>query len=772
MAAHPVSLSRTQERPNRVHRDGLALVASSALSSAVGLLYWVVAARLFPPDVLGVNSVAVSTLMMLGTVAQLNMTYALLRFVPVAGTAARRLVGYGYLVGAGVAGLAGCGFAIGAPVWAPELVDVAGHGALVVFFTVAVPLWAIFVMQDFVLTATGRATTVPVISLIFSVLKIVLLGAAAYVAIPGGVALSWVAATLLMVVAVNAWLLLRVVPAHGRATADRAVPVTVRGVARFVRADYAGAVFWQAALFGMPVLVLARLGPEAAAAYGIAWTIAQSLYTVASGMGQSTVAHTAADPSRVEQARRAMVRRTLMLVGPAAAVLAVGAPVILRIFGAHYAEEASLALVLAALSAVPNVVTASTVSAARIRQRMGVLFAVPASVATLMGVLSWLLMPLLGITAVGLAWLVAQCVVAGAILVLTAPWLPPLLGPVVHAVRSAVLLRRARLFALTQSETADANWWVLGERMAGGSDSVVVGMSAPDSAAALLKVTDSDKGRRALQRQTAVLAALHADSRLGDWRRLVPRILEARQVNGSYAVLETKMPGEPGGRALADPARRRLFISSAITTICELHRRTFTPVTVGKAQLGRWLHAPMAQIVEVLPRSRRVDARHLERVLADRLRGRTAAAAWTHGDYTPANVLTDPEGRVVAVVDWCQGCADGLPVLDVVAFQLTAQMMAEEQEIGAIVLERLRESRPHDYELFARVQRNLDSEVLDYRLVLVLAWLQHVAQNVQKSSSYAANPIWMRRNVVAVLRDAARWLDTRDGTVALSAGGV
>jgi hypothetical protein len=35
------------------HRDGLALVASSGMSSAVGLLYWVLAAQIFPADVVG-----------------------------------------------------------------------------------------------------------------------------------------------------------------------------------------------------------------------------------------------------------------------------------------------------------------------------------------------------------------------------------------------------------------------------------------------------------------------------------------------------------------------------------------------------------------------------------------------------------------------------------------------------------------------------------------------------------------------------------------------
>ena len=53
-------------------------------------------------------------------------------------------------------------------------------------------------------------------------------------------------------------------------------------------------------------------------------------------------------------------------------------------------------------------------------------------------------MPYLGIAAVGAAWLAAQTVIAGGILVATAPWLPPLLSTRVDAMRSAALLRRVR----------------------------------------------------------------------------------------------------------------------------------------------------------------------------------------------------------------------------------------------------------------------------------------------------------------------------------------
>jgi O-antigen/teichoic acid export membrane protein len=163
--------------------------------------------------------------------------------------------------------------------------------------------------------------------------------------------------------------------------------------------------------------VLARLGADDAAVYGIVWTITISLYLIPSGMGQSMIAHTAGDPAQAAAARRAMVRRSLTLVVPAAVVLSVGAYPVLWLFGEHYAQQGAWALALAALSAIPQVITASTVAQARVQQRMRVLVLVPGSLAVAVLVSAWLLMPVLGITGVALAWLVVQTL--GAVVLLT-----------------------------------------------------------------------------------------------------------------------------------------------------------------------------------------------------------------------------------------------------------------------------------------------------------------------------------------------------------------
>ncbi len=399
-----------------VHRDGLALVLSSALTSAVGLVYWVLVARLFTPEVAGVNSAVLATLAGLGGIAHLNMQNALLRFVPVAGPRSSRLVAGAYVAATVSAVVIGTLFALGAPLWAPDMVGVAGLGALVVFFAVGTPLMALFDVQDNLLTGLGRAMIVPVENLLFSLLKAGLLIVAAVVVLPGSIAISWVVATAVAVAVISVWVFTVLLPRHAAKDAVTE-PITVSGIARFAGTDYAGSVFWQAAIYGLPLLILARIGAAHAATYQIVWTMAMSLYLVVTGMTQSMVAHGAGEPESAEQARRATSRRALMLTVPAVAVLTFGAHLILSIFGSYYAATGTWALVLCALSALPNIVTASALATARVQRQMSVLFAVPAAISVIVITLSWTLAPAWGLAGVGAAWLVGQSVVAAWLLV-------------------------------------------------------------------------------------------------------------------------------------------------------------------------------------------------------------------------------------------------------------------------------------------------------------------------------------------------------------------
>lgn len=76
-------------------------------------------------------------------------------------------------------------------------------------------------------------------------------------------------------------------------------------------------------------------------------------------------------------------------------------------------------------------------------------------------------------------------------------------------------------------------------------------------------------------------------------------------------------------------------------------------------------------------------------------------------------------------------------------------------ELGHQVLHRL--ARPGSLaEVVVEVQRRRGGEELDVRTALLLVWLRHLGANLAENDDYAANPVWMYRNVRAVLRGLDR----------------
>src|SRR5688500_10671402 len=90
-----------------LYRHAYALISSSVAMSVLGMLYWMLAAYYCPPDGVGFNAAAVSAMLFVSDVSQLNMGEALIRFVPRGGRATLKLVGYVYLLAAMVATLIG-----------------------------------------------------------------------------------------------------------------------------------------------------------------------------------------------------------------------------------------------------------------------------------------------------------------------------------------------------------------------------------------------------------------------------------------------------------------------------------------------------------------------------------------------------------------------------------------------------------------------------------------------------------------------------------------
>lgn len=404
-------------------RNGHLLFSSSLLTSVFGAGYWALVTRLYPADTVGRNYAAVSALLFLAGVGQLNLTSVLVRFVPVAGKRTGRLVGRAYIASATLTVALAAGFVLLVPKISPGL-DFLHHPLVGAGFAAAAAGYTLFVLQDGALTGLRRPGFVVLENAIFALVKVGAVVVFALVVKPGGILLSWAFALVVAVVATNVFLFGRAIPRHEREaphldeTARQLAPTT-----RYVACDYLGSLCWITATTLPPLIVLARLGAAEAAYFSLAWVIAYTMYLFSLNMGSSLIVESATDPGRLVENCRRVLRHTGALLTACVVVMAALAPLILRVFGEDYSSHGTMLLRLLLLSALPNLVVEVAVSACRAQRRMATVVWVLAALCSLALALTIVLLPVMGVAGAGAAWLIAQCVVAAVLLWRRSLWL-------------------------------------------------------------------------------------------------------------------------------------------------------------------------------------------------------------------------------------------------------------------------------------------------------------------------------------------------------------
>jgi O-antigen/teichoic acid export membrane protein len=399
-----------------LHRTGNALVVNSALTAMIGVLFWAAAARQYSRREIGLNSTAITAMMMLAGFAQLNLMSAMVRFLPTSGRGALRLIRGAYLISAGMAISIATGYLVAVHLWAPQIGRLLLSWPMAPWFVVATALWCVFVLQDSVLTGLGRPMWVPVENTVHSVTKLGLVILLATVWPRHGVFMAWTLAVLAASIPVNIYLFARMIPRHVREAGPDDAPPPIRDLARFVLGDYAGSACWIATTAIPAQLVLSEEGASGAASFSIAWIVAFTMFAIPTAVGQGLVVQGSRNPALLDSYRAKAFKHTFLVLVPPVLVLVLAAPIILRLFGDRYALEGATDLRLVALSSLPYAVVSLSVSELRVRRRVLAVFCVLAAGAVLVLSLSYGLLEVMGINGVGLGWLIGESILAAAVL--------------------------------------------------------------------------------------------------------------------------------------------------------------------------------------------------------------------------------------------------------------------------------------------------------------------------------------------------------------------
>jgi len=392
--------------------NAAALVVNTGAVSVLGFVFWVIAARYHGPAEVGAASALISVLLILTSVAQVDLAHVLARFMPVAGLRARGLLIGGYAVSATLAVLVSLVVLIPLQARASWFPD-GGHQLL--WLTATVVAVCIFDLQDGALIGLRKAVWIPVENVTIGLARVGLVAVLGAMAFDQGIFIAWMLPMALSVIPINLFLVRRLLARHV-ATATRGPSFSVRTIARFTAGDYLGDLLSLGVRHVMPLLITAQLGVEANGYFYVTWLIGLTFDGALLAVGASLTAEGAHDPDRLAQLARGLARRIALVGLPVIALIIAAAPALLTAVGGDYASEATGLLRLLALAFVPRALILLWASIARVERQVSRIVAMQAALAVCIVGLSVPLIGRLGIAGAGWAYLAAQTIVAAALL--------------------------------------------------------------------------------------------------------------------------------------------------------------------------------------------------------------------------------------------------------------------------------------------------------------------------------------------------------------------
>jgi O-antigen/teichoic acid export membrane protein len=328
------------------------LIAAAVVSALLGFAFWTVAAHLFSQAAIGYAAATTSAMTFLGTIGMFGLGVLLIAELPKRAARANLVAAAMFAAGLGSL-LIGVIFVLAAPHMSASLRN--SDGSLIggVVLVAGVVLTAATFVFDQASIALLRGGLQLARNVFLAAAKIVVLPAAAYVLhdqFGNGIALSWVAGTVISVIPVAIWL---------RWTGTRLIRRpdfgALRGKRKTVVAyNCLGLAFATPTLL-TPILVTVLVSPSANGAFYVAWMMVSMLFLVPTNLSTVLFAVASSKPKALATKLRFTLAASLLVGLPGLAVLGLGAHVVLSIFGPGYVREAALPLSLLVVAYIPTI---------------------------------------------------------------------------------------------------------------------------------------------------------------------------------------------------------------------------------------------------------------------------------------------------------------------------------------------------------------------------------------------------------------------------------
>ncbi len=335
-------------RNDEMLRNSLYLILNMGVQGALGFGFWVIAARYFSAPSIGQASSLISASTLISFTGLLGLNTALVKFLPTS-RQRNRLITAALTVAACCSGLIAIFYVILLPHVSKPISFVTHSIPMTIGFVVLTAFGGINLLTDSIFIAAGRSKYTAVVDGVVGglakiVLVVIFVGAGAY-GVFEAAAGGFLAAALASI-----WLIFRVFRWRPVFSGFNRV---LKPILSFSGVNYVGNILNMLPTLVVPLIVVTRVGPAAAAYYYVSYQLAALLYSAAYSVENAFLA----EGSQTGTISRAILMRSgrilVVLCVPSFVAVLLFGHLILSAFGSNYGAAAQSSLVPLTAAVLP-----------------------------------------------------------------------------------------------------------------------------------------------------------------------------------------------------------------------------------------------------------------------------------------------------------------------------------------------------------------------------------------------------------------------------------
>jgi O-antigen/teichoic acid export membrane protein len=393
------------------YQNAYYLMSGNIINSALVFVFWIIAARLYPPEVVGSGSAIISACRLLALFAELGLGTSLVRYLPAAGKNGNDMINTCFTLSGLAVFIISLVFLSGLGLWSPVLLPVRQqplYFIAFIFFTFSMVLQPLALT---VLLARLQTRNIFIVNVAAGILSIILVSIFSIFtnSALGLFSAMGLAITFTLVLCVF-WLIPRV--QNGYFPLPGVNLKILKEMKSYSAANFIGKGFLLMTNFILPLIVVNTLGNEMNAYFYIPWSVGIVLQFIPAAISNSLFAEASNEETTLQANTKKSLKLVILLVLPAALIIIAISSFLLLLFGREYSEYGTSLLRILALSIIPWGIIYIYIGITRAKKNIKGLIVIPVFASGLSLGFSYVLMVHIGLVGIGLGYLAGQSIVA------------------------------------------------------------------------------------------------------------------------------------------------------------------------------------------------------------------------------------------------------------------------------------------------------------------------------------------------------------------------